>query len=159
MLAWAAVCQDMEEVIRAGLNEIPVTSRLYESVIQVITWEQEGKTYDEVISEIFQIYDEKNVHHWDHTISNAMIVAAALLYGDGDFARSICYAVQIGFDTDCNGATVGSIVGMMKGYEQIPDEWIKPLQGELDTDIFRVGKVRLEDMVERTIKHIRQDNK
>ena len=159
MLAWAAVCQDMEEVIRVGLNEIPVTSRLYESIIQVITWKQEGKTYDEVIGEIFQIYDEKNVHHWDHTISNAMIVAAALLYGDGDFARSICYAVQIGFDTDCNGATVGSIVGMMKGYDQIPEEWVKPLRDELDTDIFRVGKVRLEDMVERTIKHIRLDNK
>ena len=159
MLAWAAVCQDMEEVIRVGLNEIPVTSRLYESIIQVITWKQEGKTYDEVIGEIFQIYDEKNVHHWDHAISNAMIVAAALLYGDGDFARSICYAVQIGFDTDCNGATVGSIVGMMKGYDQIPEEWVKPLRDELDTDIFRVGKVRLEDMVERTIKHIRLDNK
>lgn len=159
MLAWAAVCSNMEEVIRAGLNEIPVTSRLYESVMQVLAWKQEEKTYDEVIGKICEVYDEKNIHHWDHTISNAMIVAAALLYGEGKFDRSICYAVQIGFDTDCNGATVGSIVGMMEGYDRIPAEWTEPLHGELDTDIFRVGKVSLEDMVQRTIRHIGQENK
>ena len=159
MLAWAAVCDNVEEVIRAGLNEIPVTSRLYERVMQVLDWKQEGLTYNDVIGKICNIYDEKNIHHWDHTISNAMIVAAALLYGDGEFGRSVCSSVQIGFDTDCNGATVGSIVGMMKGYEQIPGEWTAPLNGQLDTDIFRVGKVSLEDMVQRTIRHIRQENK
>lgn len=148
-----------EEVIRAGLNEIPVTSRLYESVMQVLAWNQEGKTYDEVIGKICEVYDEKNIHHWDHTISNVIFVAAALLYGEGKFDRSICYAVQIGFDMDCNGATVGSIVGMMKGYDHIPGEWTQPLHGELDTDIFRVGKVSLEDMVQRTIRHIGQENK
>lgn len=158
MLAWAAVCGNMEEVIQAGLNEIPVTSRLYESVTWVLEWKREGRTFEEVIEKICHIYDEKNIHHWDHTISNAMIVAAALLYGDGEFGKSICYAVQYGFDTDCNGATVGSIVGMMKGYDSIPEEWTKPLQGQLDTDIFRVGKVSLEDMVQRTMTHIRMDN-
>ena len=47
---------------------------------------------------------------------------------------------------------------MMKGYDSIPEEWTKPLQGQLDTDIFRVGKVSLEDMVQRTMTHIRMDN-
>ena len=64
-------------------------------------------------------------------------------------------AVETGFDTDCNGATVGSVVGMMNKSTAIGAQWTAPINGMLDTSIFGVGRVNIDDMVERTIKHIR----
>ena len=43
-----------------------------------------------------------------HTVNNAALVTAALLWGEGDFTRTIGLAVQGGWDTDCTGATAGS---------------------------------------------------
>ena len=48
---------------------------------------------------------------------NAAIIAAALLWGDGDFERSVTLAVAAGCDTDSNGATVGSAAGALVGAE------------------------------------------
>ncbi|MBR7136854.1 MAG: ADP-ribosylglycohydrolase family protein, partial [Clostridia bacterium] len=59
-----------------------------------------------------------------------------------------------GFDTDCNGATVGSILGMMHGVETIDSKWIEPLHGKLETSIFGVGTVTIDDVVEKTMRHI-----
>lgn len=84
-----------------------------------------------------------------------MIVVATLLYGNGDYGKSICMAVQAGFDTDCNGATVGSILGMANGIESISDCWTKPINDTLYTSIFSVDKVKISDRVKMTLKHIK----
>ena len=83
-----------------------------------------------------------------------MIVAASLLYGGGDFGKSVCMAVETGFDTDCNGATVGSVVGMAKGIDEISEEWKAPMHDTLHTSIFGVGTVKISDRVTMTMKHI-----
>ena len=83
-----------------------------------------------------------------------MIVAAALLYGNGDYGKSICMAVETGFDTDCNGATVGSILGMANGIKSIPEYWTKPINDTLHTTIFGVGTVKISDMAKKTLKHM-----
>ena len=85
-----------------------------------------------------------------------MIVVIALLYGSGDFGKSICLAVQIGYDTDCNGATVGSVLGMLNGFGSIGEEWVKPLNNKLDTGITGMGVVEISDLVNKTILHIKR---
>ena len=103
---------------------------------------------------IHKKYNEYTSHGWCHTISNAMIVAASLLYGEGDFGKSICLAVQTGFDTDCNGATVGSVLGMRGGIDDIPEHWKAPLQNTLHTSIFGVGTVKISDCAAKTMAHV-----
>ena len=83
-----------------------------------------------------------------------MIVAASLLYGEGGFGKSICMAVETGFDTDCNGATVGSVLGMARGIASIPEDWRAPIQNTLHTSIFGVGTVKISDCIEKTILHL-----
>lgn len=155
MLAKAAVCGDIEAVIRAGLSEIPESSRLHEQITRVLDGYAAGLSFDKLMQElILSQYDDRNGHHWCHTISNAMIVTGALLYGGGDYGRTICLAVQSGFDTDCNGATAGSILGMICGAAAIPEEWSAPVNGLLDSTIFGAGTVSLDDMAESTLSHI-----
>ena len=51
------------------------------------------------------------------------VVTAALLWGDGDFSRTIGLAVEAGLDTDCTGATAGSVFGALHGRDALPTLW------------------------------------
>lgn len=80
-----------------------------------------------------------------------MIVTAALLYGEGDFGRSMCLAVEAAFDTDCNAATVGSLVGMSTGFSQIPASWYDPFEETLQTTMPGLGMVKIEELATQTM--------
>lgn len=154
MLAVAAVSCNVKTVIHAGLSQIPQKSRLYESITEVLSWYDWGLGAAECFAKIHEAYDENNMYCWTHTIPNAMIVVVSLLYGGLDFGKSICMAVETGYDTDCNGATVGSVIGMMTGTAGIPKEWTDPICGRLETTLLSVGTVDIKDMAELTMKHI-----
>ena len=154
MIAVAAVTDNIEDIIKGGLAQIPHTSRLYEEITSVLEDYKKGVSQKQAFETIHKKYDEYTGHGWCHTISNAMIVAAALLYGKGDYGKSICMAVETGFDTDCNGATVGSVLGMANGIDSIPEYWKKPINDTLHTSIFGVGTVKISDMAKKTLKHI-----
>jgi ADP-ribosylglycohydrolase len=79
-----------------------------------------------------------------------------LLYGEGDFGKSICAAVEVGYDTDCNGATVGSVMGMRNGTAGIGEEWTKPVNGKLETTIFGISEISIDEAAEKTMKHLPQ---
>lgn len=155
MIACAALTDNIEDIIKGGLAQIPSTSRLYESVTKIIDGYKNGVSVDECFNYIHAAYDEHTDHGWCHTISNAMIVTAALLYGEGDFGKSICCAVGMAFDTDCNGATVGSILGMRGTDECIDEYWSEPINNKIHTSIFGVGTVDIEKAVEHTLEHIK----
>lgn len=155
MIAVAASTNNIEDVILAGLAEIPQTSRLYEDVMSVVEAHRKGVAQEDCFRRIHEKYDEYNGYGWCHTNANAMVVAAALLYGEGDFAKSLCMSVETGFDTDCNGATVGSVLGMANGRGTIPEVWSAPFHDRLHTSIFGVGTVKISDCVAKTMTHIR----
>lgn len=154
MIAVAATTDNIPDIIRAGLGQIPHTSRLYKDVTFVLDSFENGVSKSDCFKEIHKKYDEHSGHCWCHTISNAMVVAASLLYGGGDYAKSICMSVETGFDTDCNGATVGSVLGMANGASSIPEYWTKPINDTLHTAIFGIGTVKISDRVKMTLKHI-----
>ena len=155
MISAAAVTSDMETIIQTGLSQIPATSRLHEAITDVLNDFHAGMTFEQFSAAFHQKYNSPSGHVRIHTIPNAILVAAALLYGGGDFGRTICMAVQNALDTDCNGATAGSIVGMICGASAIPEQWTKPLNGQVETQIGGLGVVPITDMVERTLKHLK----
>jgi len=59
--------------------------------------------------------------------------AIGLLYGK-DFAETICVAVNCGYDTDCTGATVGAILGILHGGKGLPAKWTEPLGESIATN-------------------------
>jgi transcriptional regulator with XRE-family HTH domain/ADP-ribosylglycohydrolase len=155
MIACAACTQDMKEIIKGGLAQIPEKSRLFERIMAVISWYENGVSSEQVFENIHKEWDEHTEHGWCHTISNAMIVAAALLFGEGDYSKSICMAVQTAFDTDCNGATVGSVIGMSKGVSCIDKKRTETLDDTLHTSIFGIGSTSISACVAKTLTHIK----
>lgn len=135
MLAAAMGHMDVRRVIEIGLSEIPQKSRFFEAVTEILNLHAAGVTYTETMEYIHRCWNEKNPHHWCHSISNAQIVAMGLLYGEGDYEQAITRTVMACFDTDCNGATVGSIMGMMLGAEAIPAKWTDVMNDTIHTSL------------------------
>ncbi|MFH0962518.1 MAG: ADP-ribosylglycohydrolase family protein [Planctomycetota bacterium] len=150
MIAAAPFAADLGELVRIGLSEIPRTSRLREAVVEALGWRARGVSYDDAIARVHERWDEKALHHWCHTISNAVICVIALLWGEEDFGRSISQAVQAGFDTDCNGATVGSILGVRLGVGRLPSRWTERLSDTLKTALAGYETVRISEIAWKT---------
>ncbi len=62
-----------------------------------------------------------------HMIPNAGVCILALLYGAGDFSRTVEIATMCGWDTDCNAGNVGTITGVLGGLEGIPARYREPI--------------------------------
>jgi ADP-ribosylglycohydrolase len=148
----ALVTNDVYEIIEAGLNEIPATSRLAETVRDCLRWKQEFTSWEQAFDAMLQTYYGK--YNWVHTNNNLAIVLIALLYGWPDFEKVICISVMQGMDTDCNGATAGSIIGAALGARSLPDKWIKPLGGKLYTSVQGYNEVDIEEMARRTMEQV-----
>ena len=155
MNASAFTLIDMEQVVRTGLAQVPSNSRFTEAIQQVIEWSHANGDWQTT----GRCIQEKYGHYgFAVTINNACCVAAALLYGWGDgsgtpverYERAITIAVQLGFDTDCNGATVGSVTGLMVGASLLPGKWIAPLNDTLRTCVAEFGQVSISSIARRT---------
>lgn len=123
------------EILRAGLAQVPVRSRLRAAVEEVLALHASGADLAEFKRRFDARWDAGTgsdrarewAANWVHTLPNAQIVAAALLWGGDDFGGAVGTAVALGADTDCNGATVGSLWGVRHGYDAIPRAWLDPL--------------------------------
>jgi ADP-ribosylglycohydrolase len=150
MLSAAAAGESAEGIVLCGLSQIPCGCRLAEAVHTVLGWKKQGLGWEQAIDGIHRLYDEKDAFDSLYVLPNAMIVCAGLLYGGLDFETSIGIAVAASFDRDCNGATVGSIVGMALGAGKLPSSWIGPLNDTVQSGVDS-GAVRISDLATRTI--------
>ncbi len=154
MNAAAFSLMDMETIIRAGLAQVPKNSRFSEAIQKTIEW---CKNDNDWIRTGQRIVDQFGRYGFAGTINNACCVTAALLYGWGDgssspadiYQRTITTAVQLGYDTDCNGATAGSVIGVVIGANRLPEKWVKPLNDTLRTCVAEFGQVKISEMARR----------
>jgi len=152
MTAAAFVAEDIPTIVRSGLAQIPDDCRLSEGVKHVLSWKDAGADYDTVIQRVHERWDERMPWMSRHAVANAQVITAALLYGNGDFASSVCKAVQACYQTDSNGATVGSILGIVNGRQKLPKEWADPVHDCLHTGIENLHSVAMPQLVQATIQ-------
>ncbi|MGW9456589.1 ADP-ribosylglycohydrolase family protein [Streptomyces globisporus] len=125
---------DVHGCLAAGLRVVPPHSRYARAVrLGIETARTEGE-FDTVVDRLHAVYAD--THHWVHVLPNAALLAAALTHADGDFTRSIGNAVSGGWDTDSNGATAGSLAGLLAGTpDALPHHWTTPLKNRLATSV------------------------
>ncbi|MER6912891.1 ADP-ribosylglycohydrolase family protein [Streptomyces sp. NPDC000594] len=124
---------DVHGALATGLTVVPPGSRLARAIRFGIGQARAETCFDTVVDRLHTAYGH---YHWVHTVPNAALLAAALTHADGDFSGSICRVVSGGWDTDSNGATAGSLTGLLAGHpDALPDRWTAPLKNRLATSV------------------------
>ena len=152
LIASAAVIPDYAGAVREALKQVPPESRLYCAIEDMLSEYESGVAFGNVIDRVHAKYDEKKPFDWCLAIPNALIVTACALYFGNNYTDAISNAVLSGFDTDCNGATVGSIVGLSLGIDRIEPVWETSVRPVLNSTVCGYTKMPVDEAVERTLK-------
>lgn len=147
MIAASFVTDDVEQIIEIGLSEIPEQCRLAEAVHDTVDWCNASDDWEQVWDRISEKYGH---YHRVHTINNAALVVMGLMFGKTDYERGIVLTVRGGWDTDCNGATVGSILGTKMGADELPEKWIGVLSNRLMSVVRDFNDNQISDLADRT---------
>ena len=138
----------VKEIINAGLAEIPENCRLAEAVKDTMHWCETLPTWELVWE---KINESVGHYHGVHTINNAALVVMGLYFGEDNFEKGIVCTVRGGWDTDCTGATVGSILGLRLGAKNLPSKWISPLNDRLKSVVRDENDNKISELAKRTL--------
>jgi ADP-ribosylglycohydrolase len=89
-----------------------------------------------------------------HVIPNHALVVLGLLYGEGDFARSLGIVNTCGWDTDCNSGNLGCLLGIRNGLAGIAARWRDPVRDRLYVSSADGGRA-VSDAVAETRRIVR----
>ena len=160
MYALSFISEDIEYIVTEALKSIPERSQFFQCIDDVIGW---WKQYPEDWKQTWFECERKwssdvgcpegvfNTFNIDAKI-NAAYIVIGLLYGEGNFAKTMEISTRCGQDSDCNPASAGGILGTVLGYENIPEYWKAPLYPVEDMD-FRYTTMSLNDVYSIGTKH------
>lgn len=163
MYSVAFASDDVEFIVTEALKAIPAESKFYRCMSDVIecwrenpdnwrtTWEMVEKRWNNDIACSDGALSPFNI---DATINSAYVIIG-LLYGGGDFGRTIDISMRCGQDSDCNPASAGGILGTAIGYDNIPEEWLAPLRKAEDVK-FAYTNSSLNDTYRMSYSHALQ---
>ncbi len=127
-IAAAYTAESVDQILDAGMAEIPADST-YAAVTKAV------RAFHKEHPDDWRACMQYLIDNWGydkytgvcHIIPNAGVCVLSMLYGAGDFARTIEIAAMCGWDTDCNAGNVGTILGVYCGLAGIPDHYRKPM--------------------------------
>jgi hypothetical protein len=159
----AFVSDDINFIINEALKSIPKKSTYYQCISDVIKWH---KKYPKDWKATWFEVQKK----WTHDLAcpdgvftsfdisarvNSAYIIIGLLYGQGDFAKTMDIAVRCGQDADCNPSSAAGILGAVIGYDKIPAYWKNNLK-EVEDINFIFTDISLNKMYKLGYKHALQ---
>jgi hypothetical protein len=163
MYSLAFVSKDINYVVKEGLKMIPKESSFYQCIDDVIQWrEKYPNDWKQTWFEIQRKWTDE-VGCPDGVFApfnidakvNAAYIVLGLLYGQGDFDKTMEVSTHAGQDSDCNPSSAGGILGALLGYDKIPDYWKQGLADAEDLD-FKYTTMSLNDAYQLSFKHALQ---
>ena len=153
--------KDMNKIISKALLSIPAESKYAQCIQQVIdlyaqnptdwraSWQAlEDRWGDDDISGPL---DPFNI---DAKLNGAYIVMG-LLYGEGDFGKTMEISIRCGQDSDCNPSNAAAVLGIRDGYSNIPDEWKGGIAAIADTQ-FIYTAYSFNKVVDKTLDYAKK---
>ena len=151
-IAAAFAVDDPVEALKIGLTEIPKNCRTAKAVKEALKWCAKDDDWDTTTGRMLAKYAGMS---GAHTLNNAALTVAGLYYGEKDFGQTIALTVMGGVDTDCTGATAGSLLGAVLGAKHVrakARKWVAPLGAMAESYIIGRRWWRHEQIVRRFAK-------
>ena len=121
LYSMAFVTDDVLVTVEEALNTIPEQSDFYKCIKDVIDW------YHKYPDDWKQTWFECQ-RKWSSEVGCPDgVFLPFVLYGKKDFYQTIDIAARCGQDSDCNAATAAGVLGVLLGYENIPEMWKESL--------------------------------
>ena len=126
---------NVTSLVTEALKSVPTTSRTYQVVTDVLRWYMEDANdgsldWRTTRSRLYDKYQGSDsygrYYNWAESTINAGATVLAVLYGQGDFKNTVQIAVLAGWDCDCNAATAGGLIGIIKGFRNLPSDLTDP---------------------------------
>lgn len=135
MYTQAFFAKNVREIVMQGLQAIPPQSLYAQLISDVIRWHDENpsdwlKTWHLLQAKWGEVDHCPDGYHQPFNIDaklNGGYVAMGLLYGNGDFYKTMNVATRCGQDNDCNPANAAGVLGTLLGAHAIPAEYRDPL--------------------------------
>jgi hypothetical protein len=149
---------DVRAIVTQGLACLPADSAYARLIRDVLDWSAQ---HPDDWKKTWQLIEDK----WDRDDScpdgallpfnidakiNGAYIALGLLYGRGDFGRTLEIAARSGQDSDCNPSTAGGILGVRLGYSGIPEIWKSGIPALADRK-FEYTQSSLNDICRSTL--------
>lgn len=133
MYSLAFESDDMKFVASEALKALPAGSRIRKMMSDIIEWHRQDPSDWKAA---WRKFEDKYVKKHDenfgschiHAPNNCAYILLGLLYGNGDFEKTIDISTRCGLDSDCNPASSGGILATAMGYSKIPAKFRKPLE-------------------------------
>lgn len=163
MYSLAFVSNDVHYIVKEALKTIPSESTFYKCIQDVIQWHEQypndwksnwfeiQKKWSDDVGCPDGVFDAFNI---DAKL-NAAYIVLGLLYGNGDFTKTMEISSRAGQDSDCNPSSAGGVLGTMLGYDSIPAYWKMGLKEAEDID-FKYTTMSLNDVYAMGFKHATQ---
>ena len=152
---------DISKILDFSLKSLPEESQYHKILVDVIeghkrnpedwkkTWYEIYKKWGEV--DICCALSEFNI---DAKLNGAFI-AMGLLYGEGDFEKTMEISTRCGADSDCNPSNCSGVMGIILGYDKIPKEWSKHID-EIADSTFINTNYTFNKAVDRTLHYAKE---
>jgi len=154
---WAAVesaafvINDPKTLIEIGLSMIPISSHIARCIKEAVRCFEEKILWGEARERIATLFGH---HNPANAVPNHGFIIIGWLYGK-DYGDKICKAVNCGYDTDCTGATLGALLGILNGASGIPEIWKKSVSNVITPVVHTVTDglpLTIDDLTVRTEK-------
>lgn len=142
MYSLAFISKDINYVVNEALKTIPAKTKYHDCIADVIAWHKKyPNDWKQTWFEIQKKWTDDigcpggvlGPFNIDAKVNSAYVVLG-LLYGKGDFSKTMEITARCGQDADCNPSTAGGILGTMLGYNGIPAYWKQGLAAIEDMD-------------------------
>ncbi len=159
MYSLAFYSDDIPFVVTEALRCIPEESQFFQCIHDVIIWHSQfpddwKRTWFEVEkkwSSDIGCPDGVFVPFNIDAKINAAYIVIGMLYGEGDFGKTLEISTRCGQDSDCNPASAGGILGTMLGYENIPEYWMQGLD-KVESMDFKYTTISLNDTYDMSFR-------